>query len=125
MNLKKLPLILLLTFSCNAMAEWVVYSKRTNGDVYFYDAARVQKNGDLVKVWNRIRYKTSVMAASSYQSFIEIDCAGHSETILQRTFYTDKNWTNPAMATDTSKKPKAAINANSASERLADILCKQ
>ena len=102
-----------------------MYSKRTNGDVYFYDNARVQKQGNLVTLWSRIRYKTSVMGASSYQSFIEIDCSEYSETTLQRTFYSDKNWTIRAMATDMTKKPKVTINANSASERLADILCKQ
>ena len=107
------------------MAGWIEYSTRANGDVYFFDDARVQQNGNLVKVWNRIRYKTSVMAASSYQSFIEIDCSEYSETTLQRTFYTDKNWTTPAMATDTIKKPKVAIIANSATQRLADILCKE
>ena len=121
--MKKLLLILLLTFSCNTLAEWVEYSTRANGDVYFFDDARVQKDGNLVKVWNRIRYKSSVMGASSYQSFMKIDCAEHSETTLQRTFYTDKNWTTPAMATDTKEKPKVSINTNSATERLANILC--
>ncbi len=121
--MKKLLLILLLTFSCNTMAEWVEYSTRANGDVYFFDKARVQKNGNLVNVWNRIRYKTSVMAASSYQSLIKIDCSEYSETTLQSTFYTDKNWTTPAMATNTREKPKVSIKANSASQRLADILC--
>ena len=105
------------------MAEWVEYSTRANGDVYFFDKARVQKNGNLVNVWNRIRYKTSVMAASSYQSLIKIDCSEYSETTLQSTFYTDKNWTTPAMATNTREKPKVFIKANSASERLADNLC--
>jgi len=123
MNLKKLLLILLLTFSCNTMAEWVEYSTRANGDIFFFDNARVQKNGNLVKVWNRIRYKSSVMGASSHQSFMKIDCSEYSETTLQSTFYTDKNWTTPAMATNTKEKPKASINANSATERLADILC--
>lgn len=122
-KLKKLLPILLLPFSCNAMAEWVEYSTRPNGDVYYFDDARVQKDGHLVRVWNRIRYKTSVMAASSYQSLIKIDCVENSETTLQNTFYTDKNWTNPAMATDTSAKPKMSIKADSATARLADILC--
>ena len=121
--MKKLLLIFLLTFSCNAMAEWVEYLTKPNGDVFFFDNARVQKNGNFVKAWNRVRYKTSVMAASSYQSFIRIDCAEYSETILQSTFYTDKNWTTPAMATNTREKPAVNINANSATERLADILC--
>ena len=105
------------------MAEWVEYSTRANGDVYFFDKARVQENGNLVNVWNRIRYKTSVMAASSYQSLIKIDCSEYSETTMQSTFYTDKNWTTPAMATNTREKPKVSIKANSTSERLADILC--
>ena len=105
------------------MAEWVEYSTGANGDVFYFDDARVQKDGNLVNVWNRIRYKTSVMGASSYQSFIKIDCSEYSETTLQRTFYSDKNWTTPAMATDVKKKPKMSINANSSTERLADIVC--
>jgi hypothetical protein len=125
MDMKKLPLILLLTFSCNTMAEWVEYSTRENGDVFFFDNARVEKNGDLVTVWNRVRYKTSVMGASSYQSLMRIDCSEFSETTLQRTFYSDENWTTPAMATDTREKPKVTINALSATERLANVLCKE
>ena len=125
MNLKKPLLILLLTFSCNTMAEWIEYSTRANGDVFYFDNARVQKDGNLVNVWSRVRYKSSVMGASSYQSLMKIDCSEHSETTLQRTFFTDKNWTIPAMATDTRHKPKVFITANSATERLANILCKQ
>lgn len=107
------------------MAGWVEYSTRANGDVYFFDDARVQKDGNLVNVWNRIRYKSSVMGAASYQSLIKIDCSEHAETTLQSTFYSDKNWTTPAMATNTRAKPTVSINANSATQRLADILCKQ
>ena len=125
MNLKKLLLALLLAFPCNTMAEWVEYSIGSNGDVFYFDDARVQKSGDLVNVWNRTRYKTSVMGASSYQSLIKIDCSEYTESTLQRTFYSDKNWTTPAMATDTKRKPKVSINANSAAQRLADILCGQ
>jgi len=125
MNLKKRLLILLLTCSCNAMADWVEYSTGANGDVFYFDDARVQKNGHLVNVWNRIRYKSSVMGASSYQSLMKIDCSAYSETTLQSTFYIDKNWTTPAMATNTRKKPEVNIAANSASERLAGILCEQ
>ena len=121
--MRKLVLMLLLTFSCNTMAEWVEYSTTANGDVFYFDNARVQKDGNLVNVWNRVRYKSSVMGASSSQSFISIDCSEDSETTLQRTFYTDRDWTTPAMATDTKKKPKVYMDANSATQRLANILC--
>ena len=121
--MKKLLPILLLAFSCDALAEWVEYATRANGDVHFYDDARVEKDAQLVEVWNRVRYKTSVMGASSYESLLRIDCAERSETTLQSTFFSDRDWSNPAMATDTMEKPKMSIDANSATRRLADMLC--
>lgn len=107
------------------MAEWVEYSTRANGDVFYFDNGRVQKNGNQISVWNRVRYKTSVMGASSHQSFLRLDCSEHSETTLQSTFYSDKEWATPAMATNTKEKPKKNIKANSAMEELANILCKE
>ena len=124
MNMKILFLIFLLTFSCHANAEWVEYLTRTNGDIFYFDNARVDRSGDLVTVWNRIRYKTSVMGASSYQNLIEIDCSEFTEAILQSTFFIDQDWTTPAMATDNKKKPKVSIKTKSATEHLANILCK-
>ena len=123
MNMTKLLFVPLLVFSGNSMAEWVEYSTGANGDVFYFDDARVQRDDSLISVWSRIRYKTSVMGASSYQSLLNIDCSAYLETTLQSTFYSDKNWTTPAMATNTRKKPKVSIKADSATQRLADILC--
>jgi len=122
--MKHLLSIFLLTFSCSVMAQWIEYSSKSNGDVFFYDDARVEKKNNQISVWTRVRYKTSVMAASSYQSFLRLDCAEHSETVLQSTFYTDKNWTTPAMATNTSEKPKKRVKPNSVTGQLITILCK-
>jgi len=106
------------------MAEWVEYSTASNGDVYFYDNARVEKNGNQFSVWTRIRYKTSVMAALSYQSLLNLDCSENSETVLQSTFYNDKDWNKQAMATNTNAKPKTMVKPNSATGQLINILCK-
>jgi len=95
-----------------------------NGDVYFYDNTRVKKEDSQFSIWTRVRYKTSVMAASSYQSNVILDCSENSETVLQVTFYTDRNWTIPAMATNTNTKPKTYIKVNSAAAQLVNILCK-
>lgn len=122
--MKQFLSIMLLTFSCNVMAEWVEFTVRSNGDVYFYDDGRVEKNGNQISVWTRIRYKTSVMAASSYQSFLRLDCSEDSETVLQSTFYSDKNWNKPAMATNTNAKPKKYVKENSATGHLINLLCK-
>lgn len=124
LNMKQLLPIILLVVSCDSMAEWIEYSTMPNGDVYFYDNARIENNNDQISIWTRVRYKTSVMAASSYQSFLRLDCSENSETVLQNTFYTDRNWNTPAMATNTNAKPKKYIKPNSAAGRLLDILCK-
>jgi len=122
-TMKHLLFLFLLIFSTDLMSEWVEYLNKTNGDVLFYDKASVQKNGNLVSVWNRIQFKTSVMGASSFQNHLKIDCFEHSETTLQRTFYSDKDWTTPTMSTDYKQKPKKHIEENSATEYLANILC--
>ncbi len=122
--MKQILLLSLLAFSSNSMAEWVEYSARANGDVHFYDSARVETNEKHINVWERVRFKTSLMGASSHQSFLEIDCSEGSETTLRSTFYSDKDWTTPAMAPNTKAKPKKRIKASSALEELANILCK-
>ncbi len=100
-----------------------MYAQELNGDVHFYDTSRVEKIDTLRRVWNGVRYKTSVMGASSYLSLLEIDCSERTEKILQSTFFTDKHWKKPAMMTDTTEKPKRQIVVGSATERLTEILC--
>lgn len=124
LTMKNLLSILLLTFSCSALAEWVEFSTRTNGDVHFYDDSRVVREGIEISVWTRIRYKTSVMAASSFQSLLMLDCSENSEIVLQSTFFTDGHWAKPAMATNTNAKPKKYVEQNSATAQLMSILCK-
>jgi len=104
---------------------WRMYSQELNGDVYFFDNSRVKRIVNLQKVWNRVRYKTSVMGASSYQSLLEIDCSERTERILQNTYFSDKHWKKPAMNTDMTEKPKRLIAKGSATERLSEILCDQ
>ena len=77
------------------------------------------------RVWSRVRYKTSVMGAASYQSLLEIDCSERTERILQNTFFSDKHWEKPAMNTDMTEKPKRPIPKGSATARLSGILCDQ
>ena len=104
---------------------WRSYSQELNGDVYFFDPSRVERIENLQRVWSRVRYKTSVMGASSYQSLLEIDCSERTEKILQNTFFSDKHWEKPAMNTDMMAKPKRQIPDGSATARLSGILCDQ
>jgi len=107
------------------MADWIEYSAQPNGDVYFFDNTRVEIMDAQIGVWTRIRYKTSVMGASSYQSFLTLDCTDNSEITVQSTFYSDEHWDKPAMATNTNAKPKKKIEPNSATAQLLSILCEK
>lgn len=123
--MKQLLTICLLVFSSSVVAQWMEYASRPNGDVYFYDDSRIDKQGSQITVWTRVRYKTSVMAASSYQSQLKLDCSENSETELQSTFFSDKAWTKPAMATNTNSKPTVLVNETSTTAVLIDILCEK
>jgi len=109
----------------NGEGEWRRYFQETNGNVYFFHISHVKTVNNIHEVWNRIRYKRSVMGASSYQSLLEIDCSARTQRILQNTFFSDKNWEKPAMNTNMTKKPRRIISEGSASERLSKILCVQ
>ena len=109
----------------DADGKWRIYSEEPNGDVHFFDPTRVEKNANSNKVWSRIRYKTSIMGAASYQSLLEIDCSERTEKILQNTFFSDRQWERPAMSTDRSEKPKKQIVKDSAVWRLSEILCEK
>jgi len=122
--MKQLLLILLLAVSCQSNADWLEYSTMPNGDVHFYDNERVARNDSHIDVWTRVKYKTSVMAAYSYQSLLRLDCSENTESVLQSTFYTDRDWKTPAMATNTNVKPKILVKPNSATGQLLKILCK-
>lgn len=103
--------------------EWVQYVQKPNGDVYYFDPSRVERDDSLRRVWSGIRYKTSVMGASSYLSLLEIDCSERTERVLQSTFFTDRDWKKPAMMTDTTERPTRPIAAGSETERLIQVLC--
>ena len=103
--------------------EWVMYAEKANGDRYFYDPSRVERINTLRHVWDGVRYKTSVMGASSFLSLLEINCSERTQRVLQSTFFTDEHWENAAMKTDTKEKPKRGIAAGSTTERLAQLVC--
>ncbi len=119
-----LTIFSLLFFSTKALPDWIEYKAMPNGNVHFYSGKSVQKqNNNIFEVESRIRYKTSLMGAFSYQRTVRIDCRTFSETTLRSTFFRDKNWSKPTMKPDATEKPKTVIIAASATEKLAIILC--
>ena len=109
--------------ACDGEGDWVNYAEASNGDLFFFDRSRVETTGSLRHVCHGIRYKTSVMGASSFLELLEIDCSEQTEKSLQSTFFTDGHWERAAMKTDMSEKRKKPIAAGSVAERLTDAVC--
>ena len=103
--------------------DWIQYAEEANGDLYFYNRSLVEKTDTLRRVWNGIRYKTSLMGAFSFSSLVEIDCVEGTEKTLQSTFFSDKNWEKAAMATDTKEKPSKQNAKDTPMEQLKEIMC--
>ena len=115
-------LLCLIPFS--ASADWVQYETAENGDVYLYDNSQLHIDGRIITVLNRIKYRSSVMGAKSYESEMRIDCVERTQTITRSTFFNDENWKDAAMAPDTTEKPAVYIEMGSAAASLARLLCK-
>jgi len=49
--MKLLSLVFLLGFSCNVMADWIEYATEPNGDIYFFDDARIARTNRLHQVF--------------------------------------------------------------------------
>ena len=119
-----LTIFSLLFFSTEALPDWIEFQAMPNGNIHFYSKESIKKkNNNIFEVTSRIRYKTSLMGAFSYQRTLRIDCLTFSETTLRNIFFRDKNWSKPTMKPDTTEKLKTAIIPASATEKLAIILC--
>ena len=105
--------------------KWIKYAEEANGNIHFYDQSRIEQIDVVRRVWNGIQYKTSLMGAFSFNSLLEIDCSSRTEKTLESTFFSDKNWEQAAMKTDTTVSANRQIEAGSTMERLADIVCAQ
>ena len=108
----------------DSAAHWSVYFEKPNGDTYFFQEASSRADRGLMQVWRRIQFGASVMGAYSYQDLVEIDCSGGQEKILQVTFFSDRTWRKPAMATDTHEKPARDIQPGDPTEALFKRLCR-
>jgi hypothetical protein len=104
-------------------SHWILYFEKPNGDRHFFHEKSLNTGPDVIQVWNRIQFNTSVMGAYSYQNYVEIDCVGGQERILEVTFFSDRNWSRPAMATDTQEKPPQRIQPSDPIASLFKILC--
>ncbi len=121
----KVLFLVLMIFSSYVSAEWVLHHKTQSGTEFWYDAKLIQKTGDTVRVWQRMKFSTANRDGfKSIKAHMQINCDEYTYQNLSDTFYKDQNWTE-ADHTDTSHSEKQYIYPNSVLEHLADIVCKQ
>ena len=120
--MKRLLLIFLTILSVQTMAEWVEYDSDVNNNKYFYEAAKIHRQVDLVFVWHRTRYSIATEYGDySSAAYYKINCLENTIQFLSITFYSDENWLDKNWA---GKQGQINfIRPNSQEKKLQNIVC--
>ena len=122
--MKNLLILVILIFSTNVLAEWVLITRTDYGDTFWYDGKNIQKRDDKVWMWLRTRYpEPTKNGYNSDKSYFKIHCGEHSFQLLSSTYYEDLNWTKEVIS-DQNKTEKILIPPNSIIAMLAKIACR-
>lgn len=83
--MRKIALVMLVVFSSGTMAEWTKVNSDEMGAQYI-DLGRMQRNGELVKIWTVIDYKEPrKMLGKIFRSVVvqeEYDCENELQRVL-------------------------------------------
>ena len=121
----KLLFLVLIIFSSDVSAEWVLHHQTQSGTEFWYYDKLIRKTGDTVWVWQRMKFATANRNGfKSIKAYVQINCDEYTYQNLSDTFYKDQNWTEEDH-TNTNHTEKQDIYPNSVLEHLADIVCKQ
>ena len=122
--MKKILLVLLMNFSTNIMAEWIMYYEAPRIGFENWYESNFHKKGDNVWVKERSRYLKRPPSSSARSVMIEwqINCSEHSFRGRAYFTYKDLNWTDQTDAFTPTEERKP-IPRSSTVERLANIVC--
>ncbi len=119
---KLLPIILLI-FSPSILADWVQFNNESKNK-YFFEIHKVEREFDLVFVWQKIQYKDATEHGDySSSTYYKINCRENTIQFLSTTFYSDKNWTVTNWAG--KKGQENVIKSNSQEGKLRNIVCEK
>lgn len=90
--MNKLTLLFSLIFFCFPVrAEWT-YVASVEGDAIFIDATTIEKNGSLIRIWEKIEFdKKNTLGLGSGRQHIEYDCKNQKLRTLSFQTYSGNN----------------------------------
>ena len=93
MNMKRILTIFLLLFSINGYCEWTKVNDSVDFTSYM-DKKTIKRNGNTVKIWQLLDYKTpQELKSGKYKSSVilfEYDCKEEQRRILSLVEYEDQ-----------------------------------
>ena len=101
--MKKLLFLTLLCISSLVKAEWTLISKNDSGDLFFLDFNTIQRNGKLVRVWEKTEYSNNEGGSKSARIYREYDCEEKKVRFLSLQAFTGANLTGENLSPANSK----------------------
>lgn len=78
--------LLLLCFSVTVRAEWT-FVNNVDGDLIYIDTSSIEKNGNLVRIWEKIEFAKNPSGLGSGRQHVEYDCKNQKlRTLSFQTF---------------------------------------
>ena len=120
--MRKILIIIIMPLCSFASASWEKYGENSFGDQFWYDSENIERDGESVLVWQRIRYgKVTSYGDKSSLFLYRLDCQKNVSQYIKNIYYTDLNWSKKNW---TAKRgQKLVIQPGSMLAKLSNLVC--
>lgn len=102
--MKRYLVILLISISTHAAADWVLITQ-TQTNAFYFDPTAIKKVGGMLRVWQLIdNVAPNKIGSMSSRMLVEVDCDGDQQRTIEYTYHTghmglgEVNYTNNAVS---------------------------
>ena len=119
--------LMLLVTATAASAEWI-FADANDESIQYVDRATIRRNGNLVKMWDMVNYKTVQGGAVGYsylssKAQSEYDCKEERFRLLALNLFDGQMGSGKVVISDSTPGPWAPISPGSRGEIVWKIAC--
>ena len=122
--MKKIITFFSLIFFCfNVQAEWTFVTS-VEGDSIYIDLTTIEKNGSLIKIWEKIEFAKNNSGLGSGRQHIEYDCRNQKIRTLTFQTFSGNNLSGNVRHSETKSSDWRFVPAQTTNFAKLQFLCK-